>query len=71
MPRAAIQDFQNRKVVFVRTEENVFALREVETGISLDGYTEILKGLDEQEVVVTSGSFFLKSELLKKTLGEE
>ncbi len=71
VPGSAVQDYQNKKVVFVRTGENTFALREIETGISLDGFVEILKGLKERELVATSGSFFLKSELLKKSLGEE
>jgi Cu(I)/Ag(I) efflux system membrane fusion protein len=71
VPGAAVQDYQNKKVVFVRTGENAFALRQIETGISLDGFVEILKGLKEHELVATNGSFFLKSELLKKSLGEE
>jgi Cu(I)/Ag(I) efflux system membrane fusion protein len=71
VPGAAVQDYQNKKVVFVRTGENMFALRQIETGISLDGFVEILKGLKEHELVATNGSFFLKSELLKKSLGEE
>jgi Cu(I)/Ag(I) efflux system membrane fusion protein len=71
VPGAAIQDFQNKKVVFVRTGENTFAVRFVETGMTLNGFVEILKGLEKKEVVATNGSFFLKSELLKKSLGEE
>ena len=71
VPGAAIQDFQNKKVVFVRTGENTFALRFVETGMTLNGFVEILKGLEKKEVVAANGSFFLKSELLKKSLEGE
>jgi len=71
VPGAAVQDFQNKKVVFVRTGENTFVRRDVETGMTLDGFVEILKGLEIKEVVATNGSFFLKSELLKKGLEEE
>lgn len=71
VPGAAVQDFQNKKVVFVRTGENMFVRRDVETGMALDGFVEILKGLEKKEVVATNGSFFLKSELLKKSLEEE
>jgi Cu(I)/Ag(I) efflux system membrane fusion protein len=69
IPAAAIQDFQNRKVVFVRTGDHTFKLREVETGISSNGYMEIRRGLKEHEIVATHGSFFIKSELLKNSLG--
>lgn len=69
VPAAAVQDFKNIKIVFVKTGENTFARREVETGISLDGFVEILNGLKDKEPVVAGGSFFLKSEILKKSLG--
>lgn len=71
VPAAAIQDFLNKKVVFVRTAESVFALREIETGAAFGAFVELRAGLKEGEVVATAGSFFLKSELLKKTLGED
>jgi len=71
VPGAAVLDYENRQVVFIRTEENTFALRDVKKGRTEAGYIEILDGLKEKDVVATSGSFFLKSELLKKSLGEE
>jgi len=71
VPRAAIQEFQNKQAVFVRTQSNTFAVRYVETGDAFDGYVEIVKGLSEKEPVAARGSFFLKSEILKKTLGED
>jgi membrane fusion protein, copper/silver efflux system len=71
VPSAAVLDFQNGQAVFVRAGEGRFLLREVKTGASADGFTEILSGLKAGEAVVTNGSFFLKSELLKNSLGEE
>jgi RND family efflux transporter MFP subunit len=71
VPGAAIQEFQNKKVVFVRVKNHTYAVRDVVVGASFEGYVEILKGLGEREAVATTGSFFLKSELLKKTLGED
>jgi RND family efflux transporter MFP subunit len=71
VPAASVQEFQNKKVIFVQTRANAFTVRTVETGDALDGYVEILKGLNEKELVAARGSFFLKSELLKKTLSEE
>ncbi len=71
IPTSSLQDFQNKKIVFVQAGENVFSTREVETGISLAGWTEIKKGIKERERVASSGTFFLKSELFKNLLGEE
>jgi Cu(I)/Ag(I) efflux system membrane fusion protein len=71
VPAAAVQDFLNKKVVFLRTAEGVFALREIEAGGAFGPFVEVRAGLKEGDVVATAGSFFLKSELLKKTLGED
>jgi len=71
IPESAPQEFQSRSVVFVQTSPGVFELRLIETGERTGGRVEILSGLAEGDKVVTSGSFLLKSEMLKKTLGEE
>ena len=71
VPGGAVLDLQHKKIVFVRTAPNTFAPRDVEIGLALDGYVEIVKGLKSGESVVVRGSFFLKSELLKKSLGED
>jgi Cu(I)/Ag(I) efflux system membrane fusion protein len=71
VPGGAVLDLQNKKIVFVRTAPNTFAPRDVEIGLALDGYVEIVKGLKSGESVVVRGSFFLKSELLKKSFGED
>ncbi len=39
-----------------------FASRKIDTGISAQGYTEILSGLNPNETVVSSGQFMLDSE---------
>jgi len=71
VPEAALQEISGRTVVFVRTAEGTFIRRDVEAGDRATGFAEILKGLAEGENVVTSGSFLLKSELLKGSLGDE
>jgi len=71
VPAEAVQDVLNKKIVFVRAAETAFTPREVETGTAFGELVEIRRGLKEGEVVVAAGSFFLKSELLKKTLGED
>jgi len=71
IPESALQDFQSRPVVFVQTGQGAYELRLVETGERTKGYVEILRGLADGEEVVTSGSFLLKSEMLKRTMGDE
>ncbi len=71
IPLSAIQDYENKKIVFVRSGETTFSLREVTTADASNGLVEITSGLKEGESVVTSGSFLVKSEMLKKSLGEE
>jgi len=68
VPEESIQDDEGRPVVFVKTGERTFARRAVETGEKFAGVVEIRKGLAEGEMVVTSGSFLLKSELRKGAL---
>jgi membrane fusion protein, copper/silver efflux system len=71
VPEAAVLEIGDRKVVFVRTGENVFTLRDVTTGPASGGRVEIVVGLKEKEVVAAAGSFFIKSELLKNSIAGE
>jgi membrane fusion protein, copper/silver efflux system len=71
IPEAALQDFQSRPVVFLQTGPGTYELRLVETGERSGGFVEVLRGLAEGDEVVTSGSFLLKSEMLKTTMGDE
>jgi len=70
VPESAVQEFQSRTVVFVQASPTSFVLRPVETGEHSGGIVEIVQGLTEGEKVVTSGSFLVKSEMLKKSLGD-
>ena len=54
-----------------RPSPGVFERRFVETGHSFEGFTEILAGVKAGDVVVTEGSFVLKSEFAKASLAEE
>ena len=70
IPETALQEHQNQTVVFVQTGPGKFLLRRVETGERAAGFVEIVKGLAEGERVAASGSFLLKSEMLKNSLGD-
>ncbi|TGL51501.1 efflux RND transporter periplasmic adaptor subunit [Leptospira kemamanensis] len=71
LPDYAIQSYQNRKFVFVEQKENQFRWLEVETGITTDHNTEVKKGIQEGDKVVTKGAFELKAILFKDTFGGE
>jgi cobalt-zinc-cadmium efflux system membrane fusion protein len=71
VPEAAVQDDEGRTIVFVKTGERTFTRREVVAGPPYAGYVEILSGLTEGEIVVTSGGFLLRSEMRKGGLEDE
>lgn len=70
VPQSAFQTMEGRTVVFVRTESGVFSKRLVETGHTFAGFTEVYSGVRTGDVIVTEGSFVLKSEFAKATLAE-
>lgn len=71
VPQAALQTLDGRSTVFVQVEPGVFARHHVEIGHSFEGFTEILAGIRAGDVVVTEGSFVMKSEFAKASLQEE
>lgn len=71
VPQPAIQTLEGRTTVFVETEPGVFVRRLVETGHTFEGFTEVLSGVKTGDLVVTEGSFVLKSEFARATLATE
>lgn len=71
VPQSALQTLESRTVVFVQTEPGVFVRHLVESGHTFEGFTEILAGLKVGDVIVTEGSFVLKSEFAKALLQED
>jgi cobalt-zinc-cadmium efflux system membrane fusion protein len=72
VPSAAIQEIEGKPIVFVRTAKGAFEKRDVTVGAEADGWVEVRGGVKEGEAVATTGSFLLKSELLKGSMaGEE
>ncbi len=63
IPREAYIDSGTRKVAFVDLGNGRFSPRDIQVGVEAEGgMVEVLYGLDEGEVVVTSGQFMLDSE---------
>lgn len=69
VPAEAIVDQQGEKFVFLPRGEG-FELKKVTLGAKQDGYYEVISGLKEGDLVVTTGSFQLKSKLLEEVLKE-
>jgi multidrug efflux pump subunit AcrA (membrane-fusion protein) len=59
------------QVVFVAASDTRFEKRVIKTGLEQHGHVQVVDGLKEGDRIVTTGSFILKSELLKGELGEE
>lgn len=68
----AVQRIGDRSVVFVprENESGAFEVRDVELGGEQDRYHRVISGLKLGEKVVTKGSFALKTQLMKSSLGE-
>lgn len=71
VPVSAIQQVEDKNVLFIRKNPTSFEMRPVKIGNTVNGELEIVSGLNEGEQVVTQGAFHLKSILAGKQLGEE
>jgi len=69
VPRAAVQRAKGVPVVFVRLAEDLYETRRVRLGMTGDAGIEIVQGVRPGEPVVTVGSFLLKTETLKGSIG--
>lgn len=71
IPTDAMVKEGNESYVFVVENDSTFIRRNIETGIEIAEMIEVVSGLKKGEKIVTKGVFFLKSELMKETFGEE
>jgi len=69
VPEEAVQWEGCCNVVFVRQSDSLFEPRKVRLAFELERHLVVAEGLDEGETVVTTGSFLLKTELLKGSIG--
>jgi len=70
VPSTAIQQIDDQAVVFVAVAATEFQRRNVSVGSREGDWVEIVTGLKAKETVVTTGSFDLKSLLLRGQIGE-
>lgn len=69
VPKSALQDFEERTVIFVRTEKG-FEPKPVEVGRRNGTKVEILSGLEAGQTYVSQGAFTLKAQLSKGAFGD-
>ena len=69
VPKSAVQWDGCCNVVFVKQSDMLFEPRKVRLGYETDGVFVVEDGLSEGEAVVTTGSFLLKTEILKGSIG--
>ncbi|MBL4633931.1 MAG: efflux RND transporter periplasmic adaptor subunit, partial [Kofleriaceae bacterium] len=69
IPKGAVQRAGGVALVFVRLAQDTFEARRVRIGRSEGAQVEILEGIEPGEPVATTGSFLLKTETLKGSIG--
>lgn len=62
LPEVAVIDTGTKKIVFIEKGPGLYSPVEVELGAKGGGYYQILKGLSENDLVVTSSQFLMDSE---------
>jgi cobalt-zinc-cadmium efflux system membrane fusion protein len=69
VPVEAVQTDGCCQLVFVQESQTVFQPRKISLGTSVNGVAEVIKGLEEGERVASTGSFLMKTEILKSNIG--
>jgi cobalt-zinc-cadmium efflux system membrane fusion protein len=69
VPRAAVQDARGVKLVFVQLASDKYEARRVKPVAAENGMMAIASGVRPRDMVVTTGSFLLKTETLKESIG--
>jgi len=70
IPTEAITLVKGKTTVFKLEEGHEFHPQAIEAGSSTGGWTEVLSGLSEGDELAVAGVFYVKSLLLKSSLGE-
>jgi cobalt-zinc-cadmium efflux system membrane fusion protein len=70
VPQDAVQQVNGQDAVFVRLSADHFVLRPIQAGESAQGMVRIVSGIQPGDQVVTQGSFLVKSQLLRSSIGD-
>lgn len=69
VPKNAVQNDGDCRLVFVSPTPNIFQARKIEIGAVYENGYELVGGLAAGEKVVTTGSFLLKTEVMRGEMG--
>jgi cobalt-zinc-cadmium efflux system membrane fusion protein len=69
VPGSAVQTDGCCQLVFVQESDTVFQPKKVFLGAEANGRVEVLKGLTDGERIAATGSFLMKTEILKGNIG--
>lgn len=69
VPKSAVQWDGCCNIAFVQKSDLVFEPRKLRLGFEADDYYEVKEGLAPGDTVVTQGSFLLKTEIMKGSIG--
>ena len=70
VPVTAVQRVDGQPVLFVQTGPTTFERRDVELGLVAGEVAEVLGGLQPGVAIVSEGSFYLKTALLRDQIGD-
>jgi membrane fusion protein, heavy metal efflux system len=69
VPKEAVQNDGDCNLVFVAPAPGIFQARKIQVGRAFEGGFEVLGGLASGDRIVTTGSFLLKTEVLRGQMG--
>jgi Cu(I)/Ag(I) efflux system membrane fusion protein len=67
IPEEAVTDTGIRKIVYLSMEGGILEGREIIVGQKVEGFYEVLNGLSEGDIIITSGNFLIDSEAKLKS----
>jgi membrane fusion protein, heavy metal efflux system len=70
VPQDAVQQVNGQDAVFVRLSADHFVVRPIQAGDSAQGMVKVVSGIQAGDQVVTQGSFLVKSQLLRSSIGD-
>jgi cobalt-zinc-cadmium efflux system membrane fusion protein len=71
VPNGALQNVNGQSVIFVQEDRGKFTWHVVQTGLTMDGRTQIISGLAAGTPIVTGGSYWLKAALMQSAIPDE
>ena len=69
VPKDAVQRFEKNPYLFVKKDDDLYALQRVVLGNNISSEIDVIAGIQEEDQVVVAGTFTVMSEFLKSRLG--